>query len=310
MTTILKNFLADCKTRGLTKHTIETYKSNSKTFLEQYPDPVSVGQDELRDFLGTLRERELHGSTLKGYFASLSAMYDFLVYEGALVANPVPSFRKRYLSRLKVQYGGKNERQLASIPTMRALVSAAETEGIRTVAIIMLFAKTGMRKGESWRLREHDINFEDNTIRVPGRSKRTYRTAFVDNELRAVLKKYLAWRVERAYTDWLWISDAGGHLHPDRLGAAVTVSAERIGIHSPGAPLCERFTTHCGRHFLTTSLFRAGMNPQHIKYLRGDSLKKEAWQMYNHIEIEDVRAEYLRCIPKLLRFEQKLEVFL
>ena len=307
---MITDFLDDCKARGLTKHTIETYKSNVKTFLEQYPDPVTITQDELRDFLGTLRARELHDSTLKGYFASISALYDFLQYEKIVEYNPVPSFRKRYLSRMKIQYGGEDERQLITIPEMRTLLSAGELSGIRTVAIIMTFAKTGMRKGENWLLKMQDLDFDENIIRVPGKSKRTYRTAFMDDELRAVLKKYLKWRKQFTKNDWLWVSDYGGHIHPDRFGEAVRTTAESIGLHNHDGLLSERFTTHCCRHFLTTYLFRAGLDPQHIKYLRGDTLRKEAWQIYNHIEPEDVRAEYLRCVPKLLRFEQKLEVFL
>lgn len=51
---------------------------------------------------------------------------------------------------------------------------------------------------------------------------------------------------------------------------------------------------------LRDHLYRAGMDPQYIKWLRGDSLQKEAWQVHNHIDIESVRMEYERCIPKLL----------
>jgi len=42
------------------------------------------------------------------------------------------------------------------------------------------------------------------------------------------------------------------------------------------------------------------MDPEHIKFLRGDSRQKEAWQIYAHLDIENIQADYLRCMPSLL----------
>jgi len=51
------------------------------------------------------------------------------------------------------------------------------------------------------------------------------------------------------------------------------------------------------------------MDPEYIKWLRGDSLKKDAWQRYNHIDPAEVREQYLRKIPQLLDFNQKISYF-
>ena len=92
----------------------------------------------------------------------------------------------------------------------------------------------------------------------------------------------------------------GGRIHKDHAGSVIGTLAQPIGLHNPSGALCERLTPHCFRHFFTTHLYRAGMDPQYIKWLRGDSLRKEAWQVYNHIDPEMVRGEYERSIPKLL----------
>ena len=52
-------------------------------------------------------------------------------------------------------------------------------------------------------------------------------------------------------------------------------------------------------HWFTTYLRRAGMPREYIKYLRGDSLN-ETMDIYNHIDFEELKESYDRCIPKLL----------
>jgi len=84
----VRDFVADCQARGLTVHTIETYQSCFMDFLKYYPDATAVGLQELRSYLGELRARNLQASTLKGYFASLSSFYEFMVFSGCMAVNP------------------------------------------------------------------------------------------------------------------------------------------------------------------------------------------------------------------------------
>ncbi len=299
-------FCKDCQARGLTRHTIETYRSQVHAFLQAYNDPFNVNLEDLKVFLGVLRARGLDGSTLKGYFAAISSFYDYLIFSGAMNSNLIPSFRKRYL-RIKDHEGGENTRQLISVQQMQLLVSAAG--GIREKALILTLAKTGMRIGECWGLKVYDINTEKGIIRIPAKAKRSNRLAFMDMELREILDRYLDWRKHHARSDWLWITNHGGRIHRDKPNRILAGLAEPLGFHDPAGPLCSRFTCHCCRHWFTTWLFRAGMNEEYIKWLRGDSLKKDAWQRYNHIDPEEVREDYLRKIPQLISFDQKISTF-
>lgn len=294
----IKGFVADCQARGLTVHTIQTYRSNVRDFLTYIDDPRGVSMDLLRNYLGELRQRNFQGSTLKGYFASISALYDYLVWEGDIELNPVPSFRKRYLSRLKHQYNGENTRQLPSIQQAQLILAACRH--ILPLALVMTLAKTGMRRGENHGLKVDDINLRTDTIRIPAKAKRSNRLAFIDDELHVVLVKYLAWRKQRATCDWLWITESGGRIHRDYPGEVLAELGAALGMHTPGGPLCSKLTPHCWRHFFTSHLRRAGMDRRYIKFLRGDCLTSEAWEIYDHIEPEDVRQEYLQCIPRLM----------
>ncbi|WP_394357583.1 hypothetical protein [Methanothrix sp.] len=70
-------------------------------------------------------------------------------------------------------------------------------------------------------------------------------------------------------------------------------------MHNPESERLEdHFSPHCCRHWLCTHLFRAGMRREYIKELRGDS-RKEAFDLYNHIDLKELREAYLACIPQL-----------
>lgn len=301
----IEGFTQDCQARGMTRHAIETYRSQVKAFLEANDKPTEVNLDELRSFLTGLRDKNLSDSSLKGYFAAISAFYDYLVFERLLQSNPVLPFRKRYLARLKVH---GEIRQLISIQDLQLLISSAAE--IREKAILMVLAKTGMRRGEFMNLKPEDLDFDNDIIHIPEAAKRSNRIAFMDDELKIILLQYLSWRSRRAKTPYLWISKHGGRIHKDYPGQVLAELGAALRLHNPEGPLNQRLSPHCLRHFFTTWLYRAGMDPEYLKWLRGDSLSSEAWEIYNHIDIEEVRIEYLRRIPKLISFDRKITAFL
>jgi integrase/recombinase XerD len=76
--------------------------------------------------------------------------------------------------------------------------------------------------------------------------------------------------------------------------------AEKVGLHDPVSPRLEdHFTPHCCRHWFTTHLRRAGMPREFIQELRGDK-RRDAIDIYDHIDMDELRRAYLAYIPKLL----------
>lgn len=292
----LNKFLVDCETKGMTRHSIETYQSNVLEFLTYYPRPHEVTTDHLRYYLNKLRARNLAISTLKGYMSAVSSFFDFLVFENEIQLNPIPAFRKRYLDHTKYN---PSIRQLISIREMQELYCTAPH--ILKKVIIMILAKTGIRRGELHDLKESYLDFYRKTIHIPEKKKRSNYISFMDDEFEHTLKEYLVWRNRKAKTEYLLISNKGGRIHKDAPGMIIAELGEKLHLHDPEGPLERKLTPHCFRHYFTSHLFRAGMNPQYIKFLRGDSMRLEAWQIYNRIDLELVRGEYLRYIPKIMK---------
>lgn len=292
---LLGSFLSDCKVRGLQKRTMESYKSVVKDFLEQYPDPRNVTQVELRQILKIYKNRGIKTATQKRHFAALNTFYRYLIFEGIVSSNPIPSFRERYLN---VKNYDSETRRLIFLDEVKAILNSFNE--ILDYTIIFVLAKTGLRRGELLSLNIQDIDFKQRIIHVPQKAKRSRNVAFIDDELETVMRTYLKWRSSiNSTSSSLFIGKNGYPVHKDYPGYILVQSAHKLGIHNPKGPLHERITVHCFRHFFTTYLHRAGMNEEYIKWVRGDALQ-EAWQIYNHIDLEEVRREYEACIPSLL----------
>ena len=72
----------------------------------------------------------------------------------------------------------------------------------------------------------------------------------------------------------------------------------RVGLHPSGWPLEKRFGPHCCRHWFMAHFRRAGMPREFIQELLGD-VRREAIDIYDHIDKEELRKSYLARIPQL-----------
>jgi integrase/recombinase XerD len=300
---IIENFRRDCKLRGMTEESIRRYKSSLKIFT-QFLNEKSLNINDvnvyiLRDFLQYIMyERKNKYKTIENYFSALSAFYDYLAFEGITNTNIILPFRKRYLRRYKNGFDDP-ERKLLSMEEMSKLVNSIIDP--RDKAIAVLLAKTGMRRGELLRLDVEDINWEEYSITLKPTPKRSNRTVFFDDECAVTLRRWLKVREKlNPPTKALFISyQSLKRLDRNSLYTTITKYAKRLGYYNPESPRLEdHFGPHCFRHWFTTWLLRNGMPREYVKELRGDK-RKEAIDIYHHIDKQELRKAYLACIPKL-----------
>lgn len=123
---------------------------------------------------------------------------------------------------------------------------------------------------------------------------------FFDEETADQLKEWLAIREKRSKGNpALFIGLVGKRLKGDALRSRIEKYAARVGLHDPTSKNPEdRFTPHCTRHWQTTHLIRSGMPRDFVKELRGD-VRREAIDIYNHIDQKALRESYLVHIPSL-----------
>jgi integrase/recombinase XerD len=302
MDRLMEDFLKDCQLRGMSPRSLPGYKSALKLF-SQYLDLrgveiLTVDREVLRGFLEHSRERGLAQRTMELSFSVLSSFYEYLVFEGKILVNPVPAIRKRYLGRYK-DNGDGHERQLISVEEMAGMINS--TMDIRDKAVITLLAKTGIRRNELITLDVDDVDLVEMKIRLKPTAKRSNRTIFFDDETAFILRRWIRTRegMNKKRSPALFLGDWGTRINRNGVYLAVTNAAERVGLHNPESDRMEdHFSPHCARHWFTTHLRRAGMRREFIQELRGDS-RKEAIDIYDHIDLKELKEAYLACIPQL-----------
>lgn len=313
---LLDEFVEDCKVRHLTDETIGRYKSPLKLFFafldKRGRTVLDVDKFVLKDFIQFRREQDIDQKTIENNFTALSTFYEFLCFEGYTNANPVLHVRKRYLKRYKDDDDGgdsfdESARKLATLEQMGMLVNSILS--VRDQAVVLTLAKTGLRRGELASIdieddndRTGNINWVEQSITLKRKKfkKRSSRTVFFDDETARVLKRWDAQR-KKLYpkTKALFVNEYGERLGRNGIYNLVTKYAEAVGLHDPDSDDIEdHFSPHNCRHWFTTWLRRNGMPREFIKTLRGDK-RKDAIDIYDHIDREELRKAYLAFIPQL-----------
>lgn len=300
---LIEDFCKDCELRGMTHESIRRYKSSLLIFAEfllnKGVDINDANIHLLKDFLQhILYKRSVKHKTVENYFSALSAFYDYLAFEDFVSTNMILPFRKRYLKRYKDGYDDP-ERKLLSVEEMSTLVASIMDP--RDKAIAVLFAKTGIRRGELLRLDVNEIHWEDYSITLKPTPKRSNRIVFFDDEGAVALRRWLRVREKlNPKTRALFVSyQSLKRLDRNGLYTAMVKYARRLGFYNADSPRLEdHFGPHCFRHWFTTWLLRNGMPREYVKELRGDR-RGEAIDIYHHIDRQELRKAYLSCIPKL-----------
>jgi len=296
---LLAAFLADQHLRRLATSTVQASSARVKAFLSWAEktriDPLQCSREDFLKYLQFRQEAGVKHGTLKGDFSALSSFYELMEEQGkSRSAGDVVVIRKKYLKQYKPD---AEARQIISIEQMASMI--AGTIDTRDRAILLLLAKTGIRRGELESLDLSDISLEGLSIRLKPTGKRSNRLVFFDEEARVALERWLKARARRAGSESaLFLASDGQRLGYRGIWYVVVQAARRAGLHSPGAPLEERFGPHCCRHWFTAQLYRAGMSREHIMWLRGDS-PLGAFEGYLHLDPADVRRSYLAHIPQL-----------
>lgn len=300
---LIKDFIRDCRLRELSEESIRGYKSNllifNKFLHRQRISFLKVDKEVLKEFLRYLREnRKVSQKRIENYFSSLSSFYEYLAYEGSMQSNPVIRVRKRYLRSYKKGDKSDAKRKLIGIEEMGMLINSILDA--RDKAIVTLLAKTGIRRGELIRTDLEDINWQEQSITLKPARKRSNRVVFFDDECARILKRWMSIREKLgAKSKALFPGENKDRICRNAVYDAVAKWAAKLGLHNPESKRMEdHFSPHCCRHWFTTWLRRNGMSREFIKELRGDK-RKDAIDIYDHIDREELRKAYLAFIPQL-----------
>jgi len=305
---IISEFLKHCKLRDMTQKTIENYQSAVqiyKDFLHEHNNTILMvngmaNKGIIEDFLQYLRnDRKVSYARIKIYFSALSALYSFLHYNGHVKTNIILTVRQMYVRSFKNGYKPQQRRILDLAELGNFLNGIID---IRTKAIVLLLAKTGMRREELVMVDVDDINWIERSVMVKPNQfhKRTFLKTFFDEETEHILKQWMNRRQTLVLSGEkaLFISDFGQRMKRSGIYNNVVKWATQLGQHdSHSKDYQKKFSVHNLRHEFTSLLQQQGMPRKHLQMLRGDS-SREVVDLYSHPSDNELRRSYLACMPR------------
>lgn len=279
--------------KRLSPHSVLAYSTDLDQFLiylkntYSLTDSKEINHSIIRSWIVSLMENKLSARSVNRKISTLKTFYKFLLRERILDINPMN----------KIQ-SPKNPKRLPVFveeSKMNALIEevafADDFEGKRNLLIIEMLYATGMRRIELVNLKETDINFYNNTIKVLGKRNKE-RLIPLSAELKILIREYLDQRNKSVQlkNDFLFLTEKGNQIYPGAVYRIVKNSLNKVTTLSKKSP-------HVLRHTFATHLLNNGANLNAIKELLGHA-NLAATQIYTHNTIEKLKSVHLKAHPK------------
>lgn len=274
-------------------------RSGSKTKDSNSVDVMAIDNLRIREFLGSLYQRENQKSTIARKTAALHSFFRFLEREGAIHKNPAalvsaPRIPKKLPQVMTEETVGNFLNALDQ--------QAAQAEGKvalllkRDVAMFELLYAAGLRVSELVGLNFEDINFDERSLRVRGKGKKERMVPY-GKKAEEALVAYLEWR-DRKF--------GSHHVAGNRAPVFVNFRGGRLTARSVARLLDKyirqfdrnlRLSPHGLRHAFASHLLYEGADLRAIQEMLGHS-SLSTTQKYTHTSIKQLLEVYDRTHPK------------
>ncbi|MDX2189979.1 MAG: tyrosine-type recombinase/integrase [Bacteroidota bacterium] len=280
--------------RRYSKHTISSYTIDLQQFIDFYSANYNTAKIEdadyhsIRSWIISLMESGLEPRSVNRKIACLKSFYKFLLKQGKIQKNPT--------LRIKAPKVKKRLPVFVEELSMDTLLDQTEFkdnfEGTRDRLIIELLYGTGIRLSELIHIREVDINFYDQTLKVKGKGNKE-RIIPIHKNLEQIIKAYNIHKsntLVNIQSEYLLVSDKGEDTYPVMIQRIVK---KYIGMVST----VEKRSPHVMRHSFATHLLNKGADLNAIKELLGHS-NLAATQVYTHNSLEKLKSIFKQAHPK------------
>jgi tyrosine recombinase XerC len=281
--------------RQYSRLTIEAYRNDLSQFIEYAEDKHnrSINAQEvdallIRNFLGHLLKLGLEKRSIARKLSATKSFFRYLFRNGIIMINPasaVTAPKKEH--KLPTVLSIEQARKLMDLPPGDTF------EGLRDRAILELMYGSGLRLSETLNLRQENIDFPGEYIRVLGKRNKE-RILPLGSYAQKALKEYLKIRSEEIehFEDpsLVFVSIKGKRLYPL---AVQSMTKEYMAQLSEQ----EHLGPHVLRHTFATHLLDRGADLLVVKELLGhESLSTT--QIYTHVSMERLKKVYRQAHPR------------
>jgi integrase/recombinase XerC len=279
--------------RRYSAHTITAYQKDIEQFRDylskefSLTDLKDITHFHIRGWLAGMKGDKQAARTINRKISSLNSYYKYLRKSGLAEKNPVRLLHAQRLPERLPVYLKESETQ----HLLEEQEYAPGFEGATERLICELFYATGMRRNELQQLKEKDIEWSLNQVRILGKGNKE-RLVPVSPVLLDSIRDYIEekHKLEQYDDNYLFNTKKGKPLY--------AVYIYRIVNHYlSSTTTLQKKSPHVLRHTFATHLLNNGANIQAIKDLLGHS-SLAATQVYTHNNIDKLKEIHRNNHPR------------
>ena len=283
--------------KNYSSHTVLSYK-NDLSHFESYlkaevggVDYANVDTDIIRNYVVVLMEQGVSARSVGRKLSALRTLFRFLIKEKVVAASPAEMVTKPKDGKTLPDFVKEAE---MDILLDEEIEESGTFEGVRDKLIISVLYQTGMRRDELITLRDKDVDFFANTLKVTGKRNKQRVIPF-GNELREEIRRYLDYREKEvgSVTERLFVKKDGEPLYPVLVYRIVKRELCRVSTRKKLSP-------HVLRHTFASVMLNNGADLDSVKELLGHA-SLNSTQVYTHITFEELKHNYNQAHPRAIK---------
>lgn len=247
-----------------------------------------IDYGSIRSWIVILIEEGMSNRTVNRKIASLKAFFKFLVKVEIIESSPL--LLHKMLKEPKKTQVPFSINEIENVLDQH--YNHDDFESLRNYLIILLLYTSGIRRSELVNLKEIDIDFENNTLKVLGkRNKERYVPLL--NSVKEVLINYLELKSKRypSYSnEYVFITKKGVKVYETLVYRVVNSYFSKASSKLKKSP-------HILRHSFATHLLNEGADLNSVKDLLGHS-SLASTQVYTHNSIAELKKVYKGAHPR------------
>lgn len=250
---------------------------------------AGVQTDDVRRFLGFLRDREYSKSTTARKLATLRSFYKFCLKRGHVQANPLATIRTpKQEKRLPKFLEEEQVRKLLETPDVTSLL------GCRDRAMLETMYSTGVRVSELVDLNIGDIDFVGECLHIRGKGKKERITPISPMALGWIRRYMEMRRAEPRSANWdqqaVFVNKHGQRLSTRSVRRKLDKYLAIAGLPPDVSP-------HTLRHSFATHMLNRGADLRSVQELLGHQ-SLSTTQIYTHVTTRRMKESYDNAHPR------------
>ena len=273
-------------------HTVTAYQTDLTQFYNylqsQYElsDIREVNHLIIRSWFVNMMEHDIEARSVNRKLSTLKSFFKFLIREGEITENPMRKITSPKMSKRLPVFVDKEKMEML----FESVDFGEGYPGVRDKMILELFYATGMRLSELVNLKETDIDFHHDTIKVLGKRNKERLIPF-SKKMETLLQSYIDFKkFSFGEAEALFLTDRGRKVYSKMIYKIVIK-------HLGTVTTLEKKSPHVLRHTFATHLLNNGAELNAVKELLGHA-NLAATQVYTHNTIDKLKRIYKQAHPK------------